>query len=60
MKPIEVKEYYGSLYRFRKDTGMAHSSLANWLNWGYVPIKSQYRLQELTNGKLKAEWGDSK
>jgi hypothetical protein len=60
MKPEEVKNYYGNGYRFSKATGMSQGSLLNWMSWGYVPIKSQYILEQKTQGKLKANWDDVK
>lgn len=56
MKPEDVKEYYGSLYNFRKLTKMSCNSLFNWIKWGYVPEGSQYKIERLTKGKLKADW----
>lgn len=60
MTPKEVKKYYKTLYRFRKETKMSCSSLSNWLKWGYVPFLSQKRIEELTNGALKAVWDEKK
>lgn len=56
MKPQDVKKYYGSQYKFSKDTGMSKSTLGNWLKWGFVPEDAQYKLERLTAGKLKTEW----
>lgn len=58
MKPKEVKDYYENAYRFAKATGMSPGSLSNWLKWGYIPDYSQFRLERLTKGKLKAEYKD--
>jgi phage terminase large subunit len=58
MKPEDVLKYYGSRYNFRKMTGMSHSSLANWISWGYVPEASQYKLERLTRGELKTQWSE--
>lgn len=60
MRPKEVKKYYKTLYRFNKETGMSCSTLGNWLRWGFVPLKSQVKLEELTGGELKAEWHNDK
>lgn len=60
MKPSEVKAHFGTLYRFNKETGMSCSSLRNWLHWGYIPIESQFFLEDYTKGKLKASWEDAK
>ena len=56
MKPSDVKKYYGSQYRFHKQTGMSVATLGNWLKWGYVPENAQYKLERLTDGALKTEW----
>lgn len=58
MKPEDVKRYYGSNYKFHKITKMSASTLANWLKWGFVPLNAQYRLEALTNGKLKTQGRD--
>lgn len=54
----EVKRFYGSSYRFSMITGMAHTNLMNWTKKGYIPYLTQKRLEELTNGILKADWKD--
>lgn len=56
MKPNDVKDYYGSQYKFAKETGMSKSTLGNWLKWGFVPEDAQYKLERITKGKLKTEW----
>lgn len=56
MKPQDVKNYYGTNYKFAKATKMSASTLANWLKWGFVPENAQYKLERLTKGELKTEW----
>jgi hypothetical protein len=56
MKPEDVRRYYKTTYNFRKETGMSSSSLLNWMNDGSIPMASQCRLEEKTNGDLKADW----
>lgn len=60
MTPKEVKKHYKTQYNFRTETGMSAASLGNWLKWGYVPLLSQVKLEQLTDGKLKAEWSKDK
>lgn len=60
MTPEDVKGFYKSCYRFNKETGMAHASLQNWLKWGFVPECSQYKLERLSGGKLRASWPKEK
>ena len=56
MKPEDVKTFYRSTYNFGKETGMSHSTLGNWLKWGFVPEDAQYKLERITKGKLKTQW----
>jgi len=56
----QVKKFYGSSYKFYKITGMPASNFYNWKEKGFIPIKSQMRLEELTKGKLKASLTDLK
>ena len=56
MTPKDVKKYYKTLYRFNKATGMSCSTLHNWIKWGFVPLPSQIKIEELTEKKLIAEW----
>ena len=57
----EVKKYFGnSCYGFSKKTGMNHANYSNWEARGFIPIKTQLRLELLTNGALKADLNDVK
>lgn len=56
MKPEEILAYYGSKYKFNKETGFSANTLGNWLKWGFVPEESQYRLERVTKGLFKTEW----
>jgi len=58
MTPEEVKEHFKTGYKFRKETGMSPNTLTNWVKCGYVPFKSQKKLEQLTSGLLKAVWDD--
>jgi hypothetical protein len=55
MTPQEVHAYFGSMYRFHKDTGMSLSNMSYWFKKGYVPIESQAFLHRFTKGKLKID-----
>ena len=59
MKPKDVKAHYGTGYNFRKETGMSPNTLTNWIKCGYVPYKSQRKIEQLTDGKLGAVWDDN-
>lgn len=56
MTPEDVNTYYGNPYRFNKQTKMSASTLANWIKWGFVPENAQYKLERITEGKLKTQW----
>jgi hypothetical protein len=56
MTPNDVLKKYGSQYNFQKETGMSHTSLGNWIKWGFVPEQSQYKLERITDGELKSSW----
>ena len=53
MTPNEIIDHYKTKYRYSKETGMAASSLGNWLKWGYVPEETQYKLERITKGLFK-------
>jgi hypothetical protein len=55
MSPEDVKNYYGSGYRFALDTGMSNVTLLNWLKQGFVSDNAQCKLEKLTEGALKAD-----
>jgi hypothetical protein len=59
MKPEEVLKYFKSPHYFGKETDMSGRSLWNWLEWGFIPYKSQKKIEEHTKGKLIAVWEDS-
>jgi hypothetical protein len=51
----EIKAYFGSSYQFNLKTKMNHRNYKNWAVKGFVPIKTQIKLEEFTNGELKAD-----
>lgn len=56
MTPKEVRDYFGTGYNLNQKTGMSDNNLNNWDKLGYVPFKSQKKIEELTNGELVAVW----
>jgi hypothetical protein len=56
MTPDQVKKYYKSGYALQRRTGISAASLGNWLKWGFIPENSQFKLEVLSDGKLKAEF----
>lgn len=54
MTPKDIEKYYKTGYNFHQKTGMSQMTYSNWRKWGYVPIASQIKIQQLTKGILKA------
>lgn len=54
----DLLKYYGNGYKFKKRTGMSDGSFRNWVEWGFVPEGSQYKIERLTNGDLKCEFSE--
>jgi hypothetical protein len=53
----QVKRYFGNTgYEFAKRTKMHHSAYKRWEEQGFIPIKTQYKLQILSMGALRAEY----
>ena len=51
----EVKNHFGTAYRFKVLTGMSHSNFKQWSERGYIPIETQLKIEMLTKGLLKAD-----
>ena len=51
----DIRKYYKTSYRFTQRTGMSPSSFLHWKYKGYIPIASQHRLEQITEGKLIAD-----
>lgn len=51
----EALEYFGTMYRICKCLGIAQANGHNWKRQGYIPLYQQYRIEEITDGVLKAD-----
>jgi hypothetical protein len=51
----ELQNYYKSSYAFGKATKMSPQSYTNWIEWGFIPIESQRKIEALSSGGLKAD-----
>lgn len=56
----DVIKYYGSSYKFHKQTPFSHGAFFQWKKKGRVPLLSQLKIEKLTNGELKANMDDLK
>ncbi len=55
----DLKNYFGNGNRFEKETGISHTSWGNWFkDYGFVPIRSQRKIEIITQGALKADLKD--
>ena len=52
----DVIKFYGTSYNFKKTTNMSHDNYRLWRQKGYIPILTQFKLEELSKGKLKADY----
>lgn len=51
----QLIEFYKTGYQFEKATGISSTSYQNWLKWGYIPIVSQFKIEEASLAKLRAD-----
>ncbi len=51
----EAIKYFGTGYKLCKALKIARTNITNWRSCGHIPELQQRRLEELTNGALKAE-----
>lgn len=58
MTPADVRKYFGTGYKLNQQTGMSDVNFINWDKLGYIPFKSQKKIEKLTNGELVAVWDD--
>lgn len=56
----EVIEHFGSLYKVSKLTKFSHSTAYSWKKNGFIPIKTQMEIEEITGGELRANLDDCK
>ena len=56
----EIKNKYGSMYKFFKEVGLSQGYYTQFKRLGFIPIKTQERIELLTNGNLKANYAHCK
>lgn len=56
----DLKEYFDSLYQFSICCNFSFSAPTHWKRQGYIPIKTQFKIEHLTKGELKASLEDCK
>lgn len=60
MTLFEVQAYFGTYYQACKSLGIAPQNMTKWKLKGYIPLLQQYRIAELTDGKLMPDKVDPK
>jgi hypothetical protein len=58
MRLEDFRDLYGSYARTSRELGMGSSSYLMWQRQGYIPISTQIKIEQMTNGKLQANLGD--
>ncbi len=56
----EVEDYFGTFYRACKLLKIVPQNMTRWKQQGYIPLLQQYRIAELTEGKLMPDENDPK
>lgn len=59
MKIEDLRAYFENARNFVEQTSFGRTCWFDWQRKGYVPIKSQFRIEEITEGKLKANFEDA-
>lgn len=55
MTVTEVKAYYRTLASAAKELGVTRQAVNKWRDNDLIPFNTQYRIEVLTNGELKAD-----
>jgi hypothetical protein len=56
----ELYVYFGSLNKAANAIGVPRGNCYNWLKRGYIPLKKQRKIEEITKGVLKLRKSDIK
>ena len=57
MSVDEVLKYFGSGAAVGRELGLCRTTFNSWGMRGYIPRLQQYRIEHITNGKLKMDIG---
>lgn len=55
MKPIEVKEHYGTWTKAMRELDFSVNLYQKWVINGEIPLKTQVYIEGMTKGGLKAD-----
>ncbi len=54
----DLKKEFGNSYKFSMRTGLSHVNWVHWNKYGYIPIESQLKIEQATDGLLRANLSD--
>ena len=57
MTTEEVLKYFGSGAAIGRELGLCRTTFNAWRMRGYIPRLQQYRIERITDGKLKMDVG---
>ena len=60
MTVAQALKYFGTARKVCNALGIAEQNMTLWKNQGYIPMRRQYELEKITNGKLIAKIEDAK
>lgn len=55
MRLQDIADKYGTYAKAFRTLGMGSSSYASWRKAGFIPITTQIKIEQMTNGELKAD-----
>lgn len=58
MKPIDIKEHFGTWTAAMRELNFSNNLYRQWVNKGYVPMYTQLYIEKVTRGYLQADRED--
>lgn len=55
MTVTEVEAHYSTLTAAAKELGITRQAISKWRDNNSIPFNTQYRIEVLTNGELRAD-----
>jgi len=51
----DILNFFGTWAEAARELRMGHNTLQTWKRKGFIPIRSQHRIERFTDGALKAD-----
>lgn len=55
MEIDQAIKYFGTAYKLCKVLGIRNQNVTQWKRYGRIPFTQQIRIEQFTNGELKAD-----